>query len=211
MKLIDRLKKFVKNNTTGRDPSHGYEHMEKVFNNAIKIYSKLIEGGEKYNDNVLKYILLVSWLHDVADHKYDRDGLLMKKVMAFLYEHAPKNAEEIRECIKCISFSREKKEGIYYYENILSPMFVFVRNIVSDADKLEALGVVGIERCEEYTKRSAEEKGIVLGDEELRKLVLEHCNEKLFILASQYMRTRPGRVMAGYLEAVMKERLFKSK
>ena len=199
---IEKLKKFVQDHTRDRDSSHGYEHMEKVYDNAMTICTKL---GDDIPLNILRWVTIVSWLHDVADHKYDKNGESRKYVQYFLQEHIPEYAKEIMTCIDCISFSREKKEGCKYYEKLLSPEFVQVRNIVSDADKLEALGVAGLERCEAYTRNVAYENKAFVTDEQVFLSVLLHCKEKLFILSSEYMRTVPGHEMAIALDAEMKE------
>lgn len=195
---LSALKKFVKENTVGRDPSHGYEHMKQVFKNSQEICAKICAEGTLISADVIRWIAIVAWLHDVADHKYDKDGVLMEKVKTFVYEQVvdKDDAEYVLMCIEMVSFSKEKKEGMKYYEKILPEKFVIVRNIVSDADKLEAIGVIGLQRCEAYTKHIAKEKNEQLTDEEVLYRIAEHCKEKLFILATSYMRTNPGRKMA---------------
>jgi len=79
----------------------------------------------------------------------------------------------------CISFSAEKKNGMRYFEEILGPDWSLIRDIVSDADKLEALGNIGIERCHKYTCETHPD----LPEEEIIKLMHTHAEEKLFKLA----------------------------
>ena len=83
---IEKLKKFVQDHTRGRDSSHGYEHMEKVYDNAMTICTKL---GDDIPLNILRWVTIVSWLHDVADHKYDKNCESRKYVQYFLQEHIP--------------------------------------------------------------------------------------------------------------------------
>ena len=68
-KLESILSKQVKLLTKGRDESHGYEHMLKVTNNSKQIVKGMNLTSEQYNG-----VLIVSWLHDVFDHKYDQNG-----------------------------------------------------------------------------------------------------------------------------------------
>lgn len=204
MIAIDKLQNFVRHCTKDRDPSHGYEHMEKVYNNAMKICAKLY-----IPKNIIELVTVVAWLHDVADHKYDKDGQIRKYVQNFLQECVPNYVADIMTCIDCISFSREKKEGKEYYKNLLSPELIIVRNIVSDADKLEALGVIGLERCEAYTRHVAEENKQEISDEQVLQSIIVHCEEKLFILSREYMRTLPGYEMSITLDTEMREWLLK--
>jgi hypothetical protein len=200
---FEKIKKFVYDRTADRDSSHGYEHMEKVYKNAMTIYAMITKG--KTVINILNWITIVAWLYDVANPKYDKDGELRKHVQSFIQFVDENHAKELMDCIDCVSFSREKKEGKEYYKNILSLDFVLVRNVVSDADKLEALGVTGLERCEKYIWHTATEAGEYLSTEELMTRILIHCKEKLFILSSEYMRTIPGHKMAMELDKEMME------
>lgn len=196
--MITALKNFVKHTTDGRDPSHGYEHMEKVYENSVKI----MDSMDRISELDRMMVTMVAYLHDVADHKYDKDGKLRKKVIGFLRNY---QCEFLMECIDCISFSKEKKLGKKYYETILPEELIGIRNIVSDADKIEALGVTGLERCEMYTRHDMEEKGENITEDEVMKRVLLHCKEKLFILTSEYIRTKPGYEMAKKLDGEMRE------
>lgn len=207
MLKLEILKKFVKENTVGRDSSHGYKHMKQVFENSQEICARLCDDGIFIGADVIRWIAIVAWLHDVADHKYDKDGILKERVKEFVYNEVPEksDAESILMCIETISFSREKKEGMKYYENLLPDKFIFVRNVVSDADKLEALGTIGMERCEEYTRSTSP---IVLSDNEILQRVEEHCHEKLFSLATSYMRTKPGKKMALTKDVDMRKWLY---
>lgn len=102
---IEKLKNFVKVHTRGRDSSHGYQHMKKVYENAMTICSKL--DGE-IDVNIIKWVTIVAWLHDVADHKYDKTGETKRYVQYFLHECDPTHSADLMTCIDCISFSKEK-------------------------------------------------------------------------------------------------------
>ena len=78
----------------------------------------------------------------------------------------------------------EKKTG-WYLKNF-TEIGLIVRNIVSDADKLEAIGEIGVNRCCQYTR---EKYGEDLSKEKLVSYVKEHCEEKLFLLSEKYIKT----------------------
>ena len=179
----------------GRDASHGAEHMHRVARTAKKIGQELNLGTE-----ILDACEWVAELHDVADHKYDKDGSLSEAVADFVQENRPTDYVMILKTIEYISFSKEKKKGKRYFEQILGPEWTLVRDIVSDADKLEALGTIGIERCHKYTS----ETHPGASEEEIIRIMHEHAEDKLYKLATEYIMTAPGREMALPLHDEMK-------
>jgi HD superfamily phosphodiesterase len=203
LNLTQKLTDFVQTTCEGRGPSHGYEHMQKVARNALEIFE-----GEEANippirrPEVRLKIKIVAWLHDVADHKYDGDGNLKLRVKDFVSSICDKRtAGIILLIIDLISYSKENKailEGNpINYEELLEEYDIWVRHIVSDADKLEALGKVGFERCREYSIHAYKEKyGSEPTPDILKKLINEHANEKLLRLKDQFVRTQTGKQMA---------------
>lgn len=184
------IERFVADATEGRPPSHGLEHMKKVRDNALEINRQLDQPTTAYD------VSLVSLLHDVADHKYDPDGQLREKTIRWLYSNHT-NGDTVMKVIDAISFSKEKKLGKRWFEaetdgtgTGLSPYWVKIRDIVSDADKLEALGNVGGERCVQY----AEEHGITGHDATMH--LFQHMLDKLLLLKDEYIVTEPGKKMA---------------
>lgn len=184
-----KIEQFVRVTCDGRPPSHGLEHMLRVRDIALKIRSQLPANQQPSAFDVS----LVALLHDVADHKYDVNHALTDRVQLFLIKHNF-NSFPIMKCIMAISFSTEKRIGKRWFEQILDPYWVRVRDIVSDADKIEALGVVGGERCLQY----AEEIGHH-GKQGVKHL-LQHMLDKLLTLRDEYIVTVPGKAMAQPLQ-----------
>lgn len=196
MDLENKLSEFVLKTTSGRDKTHGFMHMRTVAQNA-----KMIMLHMKLTDKQKKYAMIVAWLHDVAVHKYDKDGSLYKAMSDFVHTIENKqNAEYILHCIKSVSFSHEKKNGYRYYEKILPSEWVIVRNIASDADKLEALGNTGISRCSDYAQIKSEKK---LTNNEVLQYVWTHAQEKLLLLYKYYINTQNGKLLAKPLHETM--------
>lgn len=202
--LEEKLSNFVKNITKKRKESHGYNHMKKVAINA-----KIIMKDMKVNSKQYRNVLIVAWLHDVADHKYDKDGKLRNKLIEFIKEIEPdkKINKLILSCIDMISFTKEKQKGYKYYEKILPSEWIIIRNIASDADKLEALGEIGIERCKQY---SQEKEGNQLSSNRLLKDVWEYCKEKILLLSSKYIHTNKGKELSKYLHKTTLDWLVKN-
>ncbi|EPY32451.1 hypothetical protein AGDE_08682 [Angomonas deanei] len=229
--LWGRCRDFVEKVCAGRDPTHGLEHMETVAERALLIYF-MLEPSLHQLAKVLDIcnIILVGMLHDVADHKYDVDGTLQKSLADFctteVEEHlttipglqAPDAAEKasflshLHKTIDCI-LSKEKSRGLRYYEKELPAEWLVVRNCVSDADKLEAIGPAGLLRCYEYScartsaecKKHPEKRFDSIAELEAYLLgeVDAHHDEKLSILSSSYIVTPPGKFLSKSLDDSM--------
>jgi HD superfamily phosphodiesterase len=179
------LDAFVKKMCVGRPPSHGYQHMIAVCDTAVHIY------GTTSHIGLVKDIVTVAMLHDVADHKYDKDGSLKAAVLQFVTVHHD-CPQEVMNTIDAISFSRELKKGKRWFEKSLGPQWTRVRDTVSDADKLEAIGSVGVHRCMAYHKEldpTAHDKANV-------HALLQHMLDKLLLLKDEYIVTKEGRKLA---------------
>jgi HD superfamily phosphodiesterase len=148
--------------------------------------------------------ITVAWLHDIADHKYDHDGTLEQRLDAFGDANIS-NYNEIKQVIKYVSFSTENKAIIagtpLNFPAILGVYYAHIRDIVSDADKLEAIGIVGIQRCIEYTTHTnpTYTHAQVISD------VKKHADEKLLRLASQFIKTPAARTIAARRHHEMEE------
>ena len=203
--LENTISDFVAEITKERDHSHGWLHMKRVSQNA-KVIMTDIDITEKQYENAL----IVSWLHDVADHKYDEDGKLKKRLEEFLKTiiKDPDRGVRILQCIDMISFSKEVKRGYKYYEKILPPEWVTVRNIASDADKLEALGPIGIDRCKYYYLH--ESKGNITYGKIIRD-IYNLAKIKLLLLKDNYIHTKRGKQIAEPLHDFLEKWLIINK
>lgn len=202
--LWNTLSKYVKEVCADRDPSHGHEHMQKVAENSIKI---LNEMNYMENNFILMHVIIVAWLHDVCDHKYGDH--LKSNMQTFLLDNHFDDPEYIFNIIDRISYSKEDKcikQGVSYksdWMDVLGEDGCIIRDIVSDADKLEAIGKIGIERCIEYTRH----KNVDITQHQLNIEVHKHAEEKLLRLKDEFIRTEPGKRMAEPLHRVMVDML----
>jgi uncharacterized protein len=204
------LSEFVKEILKERDESHGYEHLKQVAENSKIIFHtiKSIKDDEK----LYELTITVAWLHDVIDHKYEDSKENMKKMNVFLEDNFPNEKELILKIIDRISYSKENK-SIKNNEKLdwtseLGEKGVLVRNIVSDADKLEAIGELGLIRCIAYTIHSYFEKNKKMVEKEyLTNEVIQHSKEKLLRLKDEFIRTEKGLEMATILHQELLESL----
>lgn len=202
LKLWGRCKHFVHVTCEGRGASHGLQHMNKVAEMSLLIFFMNNACLEEANRQLYR-IILVAMLHDVADHKYCKDGRLEEAVSRYALEECcqlkalaadatltppftavpttivpEEEAELIMKCIGAISYSKENKRGMGWYlgpDGISTEAWAEVRHTVSDADKLEAIGESGMYRCYAYAVESmkAERKDVIPSAEEVDTLEKE--------------------------------------
>ena len=200
---IKKLHEFVKKICEDRDESHGYDHANHVAICSLYIFMNIF--GEINNNNVyiLNTVMVVAYTHDIPDHKYDHAGKLAQKLMKFLEEIFVLENEEINfimNIINKISYSKEKKYGSSEWYQQLGSIGCLVRDIVSDADKLCALGKKGLDRCIEYTKAMYREKyDKEIPYDQMVTEVKQHAEDKLSKLKDEYIRTVPGKIAANKL------------
>merc|ERR1712150_250731 len=148
--------------TVGRDKSHSIEHfgrVESFIQNIIQdenVKSQLAKVNSP-NFEAEKILFAAAWLHDIFDHKYTTEeeakaGQL--KIKSFLenIEFHSDEIEAIQKICENVSYSKEKKGKLEKLEFPTS----YLRDIVSDADKLDAIGYAGIERCRDFSKYRAQ-------------------------------------------------------
>lgn len=171
---------FVIKNTKHFDDSHNFEHAIKVYNNAM-----IISKDTNYDKTIIMYAAL---LHDVCDHKYP-ESIPFEDLVKFIRDNIPTKADIVIDLINNVSFSKEVANKRAKFEEPYNTIL----DIISDADRLEALGEIGITRCIEYTRAKNPSKT----DKEIMKLVIDHCHEKLLRLyTDNYIKTKIGRELA---------------
>jgi len=136
-KIIDITIKYVKNELKNEEAGHNWWHVQRVFNLATFIAEK--EGGN------LLIIQLASLLHDIADYKFynGNEKIGKEKIRNFLTSIQIDNSiiEHIEKIIENMSY-----KGGNFKHNFNSLEFT----IVQDADRLDAMGAMGIARAFHY-------------------------------------------------------------
>ena len=199
--IIESTIEFVKQTLKGAEGGHDWFHIQRVLNNA-----KLIAKSEDVNVFIVS---LGALLHDIADAKfYDGDESIgPKKARDFL--ESKKVGEEIiihvENIIKYISFKSSLSTG----EKFTSPEL----NVIQDADRLDAIGAIGVARCFNYggfKNRALYNPEIApnlnMSKEEYKKSnspTINHFYEKLLLLKDK-MNTDTGKKIAEERHAYMK-------
>lgn len=192
MSLIDQTILFVKKQLQDAEGGHDWFHMERVYKNALQI-----AANETCDITVVK---LGALLHDIADSKFHEgdEAIGPKKARVFLETQnvSEEIIEHVVQIIQNISF-----KGGNFEKNWSSKEL----EIVQDADRLDALGAIGIARTFNYggyKNRVLYNPQIApklnMSKEEYKKSetpTLNHFYEKLLLLKDQ-MNTETGKKLA---------------
>lgn len=140
--LISETVRYVKQTLANAEAGHDWFHIQRVYRNALYLHKH--EGGN------LEIIQLAALLHDIADSKFHKtpDGtadheLGPQKAAAFMRSQnvAPEVIHEVVQIIRCMSFSMSFETQNYHSKEL---------EIVQDADRLDAIGAIGIARAFHY-------------------------------------------------------------
>jgi uncharacterized protein len=135
--IIKRVENFAKKSTLNFDSGHDWWHLHRVRNVAL-----YLQEEEATGDRLI--IEIAALLHDVDDKKFRKEGARGADVIiSELLDSFGVKSNIISEVIqinKYISFSSESKI------ETRSPEFL----IVQDADRLDAIGAIGIARAFNY-------------------------------------------------------------
>jgi len=200
--IIRSTEDFVKGYMTDKEAGHNWWHIERVRNNAHYIYSI-----EKRGDPFI--IELAALLHDIGDDKIDADTDGIMLVRSFLSEFYIENRiiDSVTEIMAKISF-RDNFESKYDRSIEL--------DIVQDADRIDAIGAIGIARAFSYGGSKGND--IYNPDQPRREYnskseytasdssTINHFYEKLLKLRDM-MNTATGRSLAEERHQYMKEYL----
>ena len=190
--IIDKTKSFVKNELEKAEGGHDWFHILRVYNNALLI--------SKNEDVDLFIVALGALLHDIADSKFHNgDETVGPKVARkFLFENNvdSKVIEHVVNIIKHISFKGGNEAQIFSSSEL---------DVVQDADRLDALGAIGIARTFNYggfKNRKLFDPSIKVNldmtKEEYKASTaptINHFYEKLLLLKDR-MNTKTGKKIA---------------
>jgi uncharacterized protein len=192
MQLINNTILFVKNQLTNAEGGHDWFHIERVYKNAL-----LIAEEEDCDITIVK---LGALLHDIADSKFhDGDEKIGPKTAKIFLESQNVSEDIISHVIAIIeniSFKGGNFEKEFHSKEL---------EIVQDADRLDAIGAIGIARTFNYggfKNRPLYDPNIQpnlnMSKEEYKNSespTLNHFYEKLLLLKDK-MNTETGKKIA---------------
>lgn len=171
---MDFVSDLLENNSGGHDTAH-----------SLRVYKNALEIAENEPGCDMTVVSLAALLHDVDDHKlFDHEN--NENAREFLSNSGVFNEkiEEICSVINSVSFSKNRGKKPETLEG----------KIVQDADRLDAMGAIGIARTFAYGGehgRSIEES-------------VMHFHEKLLLLKDE-MNTESARKIADSRHAFLEE------
>ncbi len=205
MNILKKLEKEVKVKMEN-DSAHDFEHIKRVYNNAKKLAIK-----EKANT---KLVLSAVLLHDIvsypkSDSRSKTSSVKSSQDAKKILKNYPFTNDEIKiitDAIKDHSFSRKKTPK------------TLVGKILQDADRLDAIGAVGIARV--FAVGGAEHRPFYNTEDPFcskrepndKKWTLDHFFRKLLLLealmstkSAKIEAKRRTKILTNYLSELKKE------
>jgi len=190
--IIDQTINFVKLTLANAETGHDWFHIERVYKTAITINAK-----EKADDLV---VALAALLHDIADSKFNNgdEEIGPKKAGDFLKSIGlgDKIIHHVQEIIRNLSYKASLGKITFTSKEL---------DVVQDADRLDAIGAIGIARAFTYggyKNRVLYDPSIPvnlnMSKEEYKNTTaptINHFYEKLLLL-KDLMKTETGKSMA---------------
>lgn len=183
---------FVKKELEGAEAGHDWFHIERVYKNALHLLKT-----EQADEQV---VLLGALLHDIADSKFHEGDETLGPKKAYDFMSTIEIPEDVKkhvvQIIENISF-----KGGNFEKNFRSKEL----EIVQDADRLDAIGAIGIARTFNYggfknhpLYDPAIKPNLQMSKDEYKKhqgTTINHFYEKLLLL-KDLMNTETGKKMA---------------
>lgn len=206
-KIINNTISFVKKTLKGAEGGHDWFHIDRVYKNSLLI-------AKKENVNIF-IVSLGALLHDIADAKFHNgDETIGPKVASeFLFSQNVDSSiiEHVANIIKNISYKNSLDKNAQTFS---SPELL----VVQDADRLDAIGAIGIARCFNYggfKNRALYNPDVLpnlnMSKEEYKKSdspTINHFYEKLLLIKDK-MNTYTGHFLAEerhrYMETFLKQ------
>lgn len=134
--IIEKTKEFVKNKLYGEGSGHDWYHIERVYNLA-----KFLAIEEKADNFIVEITAL---LHDIDDWKFSNGTETDTTITEEFLNSVNVDEESIKKIITIIKTMSFKGGVVDSTQNTIEGM------IVQDADRLDAIGAIGIARTFAY-------------------------------------------------------------
>jgi uncharacterized protein len=186
VQLIDQVEAIVHQRMSGQGAGHDMDHVLRVTRSAKQLQEQI--GGNRL------VVELAALLHDIGDAKF-HDGVEKSA------EFAAEILSQLDTPTEIIEHVCDIVDRISFRKGVDSETLSLEGKIVQDADRLDAIGAIGIVRTVEY--------GAVKGqpfystDPLITKTGIAHFDDKLFKLTG-LMNTEPARRIAQGREQFMR-------
>ena len=199
--LLKQIETIVREKFSNQEGSHDWFHIDRVRRTALYLQSS--EGGSA------EHIELAALLHDFSDHKYNGgDFEAGAKEVHQLLLSLGANADLAQQVAQIVSIVSYKGAHVPDLSTSLEGQ------IVRDADRLDAIGAIGIARAFSY----GGSRGRALYDPKIAPTLhdskeayaqdkghtINHFYEKLLLLKDR-METKTAQILAAQRHAVMEQ------
>ncbi|MGE9313463.1 HD domain-containing protein [Niabella sp. CJ426] len=189
--ILEAVRTYVYQEFSGEGTGHDFFHLERVVKTALRL--------ARQEDADLFMTELAAWLHDVGDHKLNNGVDRSEEQITAILSKLKTPDEMIREVIEIVSqvsFSKGKKA-----ESLEA-------KIVQDADRLDAIGAIGLARVFAFGGSKQRE---IYNPKNPDQTTIQHFYDKLLKL-KDLMNTAAAQQIAlerhVYLESFL-ERFYK--
>jgi len=189
--ILEAVRTYVYQEFSGEGTGHDFFHLERVAKTALKL--------ARQEDADLFMTELAAWLHDVGDHKLNNGVDRSEEQITAILSKLKTPDEMIRKVIEIVSqvsFSKGKKA-----ESLEA-------KIVQDADRLDAIGAIGLARVFAFGGSKNRE---IYNPKQPDQTTIQHFYDKLLKL-KDLMNTATAQQIAlerhVYLESFL-ERFYK--
>ena len=195
--FVEQLEKILEGHLDSSDGSHDLHHARRVLENASEMVKRAGAGN-------LRFLTAAAYLHDLVNvpkdsHERDQASRLSAEAAGPILSELGFEADEI-EAVHHMIIAHSFSAGV-------EPLTLDAQ-ILQDADRLEALGALGIARTF-YTAGKMSSQ-LFDGDDPFgnerelddRRFAVDHFKVKLLGLA-ETMKTEAGREVAGARKAFM--------
>ena len=204
--IIEATKAFVKSELLDAEGGHDWFHVERVYKNTLLI--------AKHESVDITVVSLAALLHDIADPKFHNgDETIGPRVASeFLLTHNvdSETIEHVIQIIENMSFKNSFDLNLAFTSKEME--------VVQDADRLDAIGAIGIARCFNYggfkdralynPEIAPNLKMTKAEYKEAKAPTINHFYEKLLLLKDK-MNTKTGKRIASnrhkYMEDFLKQ------
>ncbi len=211
-KTIEALTEHIKTHFTGESTGHDWHHIARVRNMALHLQKA--EGGDRF------VIHAAALLHDISDHKFNGgDEHAGGRISLELLRELGVFEEQALKIVAIVDSVSYKGAGVATVPDSIEG------KIVQDADRLDALGAIGIARAFAYGGN----RGRAIYEPEIapelhdsfadykrsQSHTVNHFHEKLLLLKDR-MHTKSARklalkrhlILVDYLEQFLEEWYF---
>ena len=189
--MLETILKFARENSES-DDIHGFPHVKRVYNLCLRLGKKL--------DADIKILEIAALLHDIGRKK--------EGVKAFKRNHAEISAELANNFLATFDLPKEDIENIIHcitthsFSNELKPKTLEAK-ILSDADKLDALGAIGLYRTIGFTVKT--KGGVDQVIEHLENKIMKLRNQ-MYLDVSKKIATKRERIILDFYNSIIRER-----